>query len=255
MTLNCQDYYYGAYSAGGDVLMADVYPIGINATFSKWGTACNATLGDCGCDNCSGVGAQDVAARWDDLTRYDTYLGRWPRKPRYHNPQAFHGEDYWFRDPSPAEARVMNALALARGITGFFAWTWPGSRELFDVHTEMAKVVARGSVSEFLLAGQPEKVPVGGDDEEGALRLVEAALWKGKKQRQVLVEVVNGGSKDVEGEFSLDLPVSASGIAEVAFGGLSWELRGGKLSIDTLPAMSTSFVILDLAESYMRLQV
>lgn len=35
--------------------MEDVYPIGINGTFSKWGTACNATLGDCGCDNCAGA--------------------------------------------------------------------------------------------------------------------------------------------------------------------------------------------------------
>lgn len=31
VTLNCQDYYFGEYSAAADFLMADVYPIGINS--------------------------------------------------------------------------------------------------------------------------------------------------------------------------------------------------------------------------------
>lgn len=103
LTLNCQDYYFGAYSAGGDILMADVYPIGINATYSKWGTPCNATLGDCGCDNCAGA-VQDAPDRWDDIAQYERWLGRWPPGPKFHNPQAFNGEDYWFRDPTAAEA-------------------------------------------------------------------------------------------------------------------------------------------------------
>ncbi|RYP38841.1 hypothetical protein DL767_002403 [Monosporascus sp. MG133] len=213
LTLNCQDYYFGPYSIGGDVLMADVYPIGINSTFSKWGTACNTTYGDCGCDNCAGV-VQDVRDRWDDLARYERWLGRWPPLPKFHNPQVFHGEDYWFRDPTAAEARVMNALAFNRGITGIFGWTWPGSRELFEVHTEMARVVTAEPVSAFLLGGRPQRIEV-----EGVLDVVDVAIWR--REGQALVSVVNGGYLDIEGPFSVELPVPAFAIIETLFGVLS----------------------------------
>ncbi|PHH71985.1 hypothetical protein CDD83_5060 [Cordyceps sp. RAO-2017] len=77
VTLNCQDYYFGQYSAGADIVMEDAYPVGINSSFSKWGTACNATYGDCGCDNCAGdVG--DVARRLDRLARHERRLGLRP---------------------------------------------------------------------------------------------------------------------------------------------------------------------------------
>ncbi|RYP81503.1 hypothetical protein DL770_005885 [Monosporascus sp. CRB-9-2] len=211
LTLNCQDYYFGPYSIGGDVLMADVYPIGINSTFSKWGTACNTTYGDCGCDNCAGV-VQDVRDRWDDLAQYERWLGRWPPLPKFHNPQVFHGEDYWFRDPTAAEARVMNALAFNRGITGIFGWTWPGSRELFEVHTEMARVVTAEPVSTFLLGGMPQRIEV-----EDVLDVVDVAIWG--RQGQGLVSVVNGGYLDIEGPFSVELPVPALAIIETLFGG------------------------------------
>lgn len=143
---------------------------------------------------------------------------------------------------------VVNALAFNRGITGAFAWTWPGSRELFAAHTAMAKVVTRAPVSAFLLGGQPERVPVSGDgDGEGILGLVDVALWRG--DGQVLVGAVNGANEDIEGSFALELPVAAAGIAAIPFGGLEWQLLDGKLTINRLPAMSTSFIILDLAGS------
>ncbi|KAL3957513.1 hypothetical protein ACCO45_008091 [Purpureocillium lilacinum] len=90
VTLNCQNFYFKEYTAGADFIMEDVYPIGINSTFSKWGTPCNATYGDCGCDNCEG-NVQDVGRRLDDLARYEGYHGLWP-KTKAHNPQSFHGE-------------------------------------------------------------------------------------------------------------------------------------------------------------------
>ncbi|KAI1421263.1 hypothetical protein F5Y12DRAFT_36936 [Xylaria sp. FL1777] len=236
ITLNCQDYYFGPYVAGGDILMEDVYPIGINSTFSKWGTACNATLGDCGCDNCEGT-VQDVSSRLDDLAQYEAWLGRWPL-PRFHNPQVFHGEDYWFRDPTAAEARAMNALAFNRGATGIFGWTWPGSAELFDVHTQMASVVASAPVAGFLLGDKPERLVIEG------YGILDAAYWiDGDK---MMVSVVNGGYEDIEKSVSIALPASATDVELVAFGGLPWQLLGGQLVIDELPAMSTSFVILTI---------
>ncbi|KAI1365964.1 hypothetical protein F5Y08DRAFT_162822 [Xylaria arbuscula] len=237
ITLNCQDYYFGAYAAGGDILMEDVYPIGINSTFSKWGTACNATLGDCGCDNCAGV-VQDVASRLDDLSQYEAWLGNWPL-PKFHNPQVFHGEDYWQRDPTAAEAQVMNALAFNRGATGIFGWTWPGSAALFEVHSQMASVVTRAPVADFLLGGKPKRLVV-----EGYEEILDAAYWIDGDH--AMVSVVNGGYEDIQNSVSVALPISAMDLESVVFGGLNWELLGGQLVIDELPAMSTSFIILNI---------
>ncbi|KAI8625550.1 hypothetical protein F5Y19DRAFT_263378 [Xylariaceae sp. FL1651] len=236
ITLNCQDYYFGLYAAGGDILMEDVYPIGINSTFSKWGTACNATLGDCGCDNCEGT-VQDVSSRLDDLSQYEAWLGRWPL-PKFHNPQVFHGEDYWARDPTVDEAYAMNALAFNRGATAIFGWTWPSSSELFDAHSRMASVVTTAPVRDFLLSGKPGRLAIEG------YAVLDAAYWA--NGGQMMVSVVNGGYEDIEQPVSIAPPVSATGIDSVAFGGLPWQLLGGQLVIDKLPAMSTSFIVLNL---------
>ncbi|KAI0007320.1 hypothetical protein F4779DRAFT_592380 [Xylariaceae sp. FL0662B] len=239
ITLNCLDYYFDAYSSGGDILMADPYPIGINSTFSKWNTVCNATLGDCGCDGCAGT-VQDVSTRWDAIAQYEHRLGRPTAaalaQPKFHNPQAFHGEGYWARDPSPGEARAMNALAFNRGIGGIFAWTWPSSAELFDAHTDMAAVVTRAPVRDFLLGARPRALDLDG--------LLDAAYWV--QGSQAMVSVVNGGYADAEA-LSIALPISAAGVAAVPFGELPWRLvGGGELAVDVLPAMSVSLVILDL---------
>ncbi|KAK6954545.1 hypothetical protein Daesc_004512 [Daldinia eschscholtzii] len=235
VTLNCQDYYFGEYSAG-DILMQDPYPIAINSTFSKWGTVCNATLGDCGCDNCAG-NPQDVPRRLDGLIQYERWLGRWPL-PKFHNPQAFHGEDYWARDPTPAEAFVMNALAFNHGATGIFAWTWPTSQELFDAHSQMASVVTNAPVSDFLLGGQPDG-SISVDNEE----LVDVAYWV--RESQIMVSIVNGAYNDINGPFSVTLPETGRRIAEVPFGNLSWNLVDGQLVTNKLPTLSTSLIIID----------
>jgi hypothetical protein len=234
ITLNCQDYYFGPYSLGADILMEDVYPIAINSTFSKWNTTCNTTLGDCGCDNCKG-NVQDVSSRLDDLSTYEYWLGRWPL-PKFHNPQVFHGEDYWFRDPTSDEARVMNALAFNRGVTGIFGWTWPGSWELFDVHTEMADVVTASPVREFLFSGKPERIYLTEYD------LLDIAYWP--VGNQTMVSVVNGGYVDLQGPLAVIVPGYATAIQSIPFGNLSWQFADGQLSIGVLPAMTASFVIL-----------
>ncbi|KAI1856618.1 hypothetical protein JX265_011577 [Neoarthrinium moseri] len=234
ITLNCQDYYFGPYSLGGDILMEDVYPIGINSTFSKWNTTCNTTLGDCGCDNCQG-NVQDVSSRLDDLSMYEFWLGMWP-KPKFHNPQVFHGENYWFRDPTPGEARVMNALAFNRGATGIFGWTWPGSWELFDVHSDMSAVVTRSPVRDFLLNGKPKRLFISGED------VLDMAYWS--YGNQIMVSVVNAGYVDIGGPLSIPLPEGTTSIESIPFGGLPWKFAGSELSIDTLPAMTVSLLML-----------
>jgi hypothetical protein len=72
LVLNCQDYFFTDYAAGTPVLMQDMYPIGINATFSvRWHTPCTLIQGDCGCDNCVG-GLVDIQNRMlDSFTRLE----------------------------------------------------------------------------------------------------------------------------------------------------------------------------------------
>ena len=238
VTLNCADYYFGEYTdATADFLMADVYPVGINATWSKWSTACNATHGDCGCDDCEGV-VQDVVERLEDWKRYGEWLGRWSKTVVF-NPQSFHGEDYWLRDPSVEESWVMALLAVNHGAQGVISWVWPTSEVLAGAHGKLAGVLAGREVVGFVVGGEgPRKVGVAVSGSE----VVDVASWVAGGK--MLVSVVNGGYVDVE---AVEVPVpDATVIESTPWGSVRWALEGGKLSVPLLPALSTSLVILDL---------
>ena len=97
LVLNCDNYYFDQYSSGADYIMEDAYPVGINATYSKWNTTCNETYGDCGCDDCVGE-LQDVSNRLNSFFDYQLWLGEL-EKPLWAVLQAFSGEGYWSRDP------------------------------------------------------------------------------------------------------------------------------------------------------------
>ena len=106
LCLNCYNYYYEAYSSGADILLSDVYPVGINATFSTvWNTTCNATYGDCGCDDCEGKW-EDISVRLDRFAQYDKWLERSIPKTLWGVPQAFGEESYWPRYPTSDEEIV-----------------------------------------------------------------------------------------------------------------------------------------------------
>jgi hypothetical protein len=240
VVLNCQNYYFGAYTDGADIIMEDVYPIGINSTFSKWGTACNATLGDCGCDNCQG-NVQDVSRRLDDLSKYERWLGRWP-KTKMHNPQSFHGEGYWGRDPSPEEEWVMVLLAVNHGAKGIISWVWPASELLGRAHGMLARVLAADPVVGFVVGGDvPRAVDVG----VPGVDVVDVAYWVVGKS--MLVSVVNGGYVAVNQTVTVAVP-NATAIASAPWGAnVGWTLANSKLSVPVLPALSTSLLVLDLA--------
>jgi hypothetical protein len=237
VTLNCADYYFGEYAAAADFLMADVYPVGINATWSKWGTECNATYGDCGCDDCEGV-VGDVVERLEAWKRYERWLGRWGNTVVF-NPQSFHGEDYWLRDPSVGESWVMVLLAVNHGAKGAISWVWPTSEVLAEAHGQLAGVLAGEEVVRFVVGGEgPRKIEV----EVPGTEVVDVASWVvGGK---MLVSVVNGGYVDVEG---VEVPAAnATVIEKAAWGSVEWKLEGERLSTPLLPALSTSLLILDL---------
>lgn len=116
LVLNCRDS-SPSFLDATDIMMTDVYPIGIDTT------RCNATFGVCGCDGCEGR-PSDVAHRLDHYRR------SWPPALRHRMPiwivlQAFGGEHHWSRLPTPQEIRLMTYLALMHDANGIFYWLYP----------------------------------------------------------------------------------------------------------------------------------
>ena len=89
LVLNCEDYFFTQYTSGADIVMQDVYPLGINGTFSVvYHTPCNETFGVCGCDDCVGDFA-DITNRMDVFKERLEVLGETYTKPVWAVPQAF----------------------------------------------------------------------------------------------------------------------------------------------------------------------
>lgn len=237
VTLNCQNFHFKEYTAGADLIMEDAYPIGINSTFSKWGTPCNTTYGDCGCDNCQG-NVQDVSSRLDDLAQYEAWLGLWP-KMKAHNPQSFHGEGYWLRDPTVDEEVAMNALAFNHGAKAIVSWVWPTSDDLAAVHGEFASVVTKTPVVEFIVPEKAMSVEVSG------MEILDVAYWTSGDS--VLVCVVNGGYDHIEGDVVISLlgSIAPAGVKTVVWGNSSWDVSGD-IRLGGLAGMSTNMAILDV---------
>lgn len=246
LVLNCQNFYYGQYSSGADYIMEDVYPIGINATWSQpWDTPCNDTYGDCGCDNCVGE-LIDVSNRLDNLYEYQSWLAQSPSKPVWAVPQSFYGEGYWDRYPTIDETWVMNSLALNHGAKGVMLWIFPSLDDLNDANSQQAKVVTVDPVRGFLTGSNPVSIHVPNQ------RLLDVAYWL--VGSQVLVSVVNLQYVDSKVEIAIPLPFVdsvSSGtmhIASTPWGRVEWTLSSteNRLTVKGLAALATSMVIIDL---------
>ncbi|KAL8691390.1 MAG: hypothetical protein Q9218_003384, partial [Villophora microphyllina] len=183
LCLNCQNYYFESYSSGADIILADVYPIGTNLTYSnKYHTPCNETYGDCGCDNCDrNIDAvSNVPARLDTWSYYlTTLLPSTPKNNRHYKtfwavPQAFPPQDFWQRAPTPKEIIAMTLLAINHGARGILGWQFPTTPEIQEITRLFALTVMEtgtvkyfGGLGKFVLNGTPVylKVEVGGEPE------------------------------------------------------------------------------------------
>ncbi|KAK2609608.1 hypothetical protein N8I77_003103 [Diaporthe amygdali] len=246
LVLNCQNYYFKEYTVGADILMEDAYPVGINATFAdKWGTPCNLTYGDCGCDNCEGS-LLDVPARVDDFHKYAGWIGgsAVTRKPVWAVPQAFSGEGYWARDPTPEETWVMDLLAFNHGAMARLAWIYPPSDVLSNATAKLAKVVTVEPVVDFLTGANPVLLQ---DGRSGA-GVLDAAYWStGDSSKGVLVGVVNAVNSTSVAPVQIPLPegLNVSKVASQPWGSVDWSLQGSTLVAEGgLEALDTSYVIL-----------
>jgi hypothetical protein len=181
---------------------------------------------------------QDVSSGLDDLAAYERWENLWP-KTKIHNPQSFHGEDYWFRDPSPDEEHVMALLAFNHGAQSIISWVYPTSDLLGAAHGKLSKVVTASPVVDFLVGGdRPRRVEVS----VCGIDVVDVAYWVVGKQ--MLVSIVNGGYVDINHTVTVAVP-SATKIVGTPWGSLDWKVVGSELSVSRLPALSTSLLILE----------
>jgi hypothetical protein len=234
LVLNCKNYYFEEYTSGADILMEDAYPVGINSTFSKWGTVCNSTYGDCGCDDCVGS-LFDVSDRIDTLAGYQDDLGQ-EAKPIWAVPQSFSGEGYWARDPTDEETWVMNSLAFNHGAKGIMLWTFPTTATLAAANGKMAKVVTSSPVLDFLVGSQPTKIAVSG------WPMLDVSYWA--VGGQVMISIANVDQVVSGAVLRIEIPVGVRKITGQPWGNVDWKLEGRSLQVETLDPLATSLVVL-----------
>lgn len=180
---------------------------------------------------------QDVSDRLDNLIQYENWLGLWP-KTKAHNPQTFHGENYWFRDPTNDEEVAMNALGFNHDAKVIASWVWPFSDALGKIMGKFGSTVANQPVRDFIVTRKAERVEVRGHE------VIDAAYWVGEKQ--VLVSVVNGGYESIEGDVVIPLPKSIVVRSKdvVVWGNGTWTLGAGEVRLSKQSGMATNMVIL-----------
>jgi hypothetical protein len=242
LVLNCQNHWFRQYTAGADIIMEDAYPVGVSPTWSqRWNTPCNATYGDCGCDNCGGS-LLDVSDRVDDFYTYGQWIGgQAARKPVWAVTQAMSGQQYWARLPTAQEAWVMDVLAINHGAKGRLAWIYPPSNVLAHAASMLAKVVTQSPVMDFLVGANPTTMRNG---KSGGL---DVAYWKLGKR--TLIGVVNPRNASVASvDIALPPTATISHTVSEAWGDVNWSLtlgNGSHLVAEAgMKELSTSFIIL-----------
>jgi hypothetical protein len=124
IVLNCDDYHWSSYTSGVDILLVDVYSIGINPIWSKkWSTPVTPTFGASGCDRCEG-NYYDLSRRLETWRERARIEGRTRDLVQWVVPQAFddEGQEFWWRVPEGREEAVQIVLAWNHGAMGHCAW-------------------------------------------------------------------------------------------------------------------------------------
>ncbi|KAL9608783.1 MAG: hypothetical protein Q9167_006389 [Letrouitia subvulpina] len=220
--LNCQNFYFGEYSSGADILLADVYPVGNDLTYSTvYHTPCTPHHGDCGCDNCTPSPPlfstlQNIPNRLDLWRTFQRQVPFSPSKPVWSVPQGFPKQDFWQEDPKGDEWVAMTLLAVNHGAKGIVSWLWPSTQEIEEASGRLAAVIL-GIVGKFILGAEERKiVPVEGE--------VDAAGWM-NANGEVLIVII--AYKD-EGKVVLDLGLTVQGGVSGAWGSSGWGVEDNR---------------------------
>ncbi|KAG0148364.1 hypothetical protein CROQUDRAFT_41600, partial [Cronartium quercuum f. sp. fusiforme G11] len=225
LVLNCQDYYFKEFTTDLDIVMTGQspyrchvhvcypYPIGLKSTTqvlifsSRWGTPCNTTYGDCGCDNCKGH-LTDLSDRMNRFKWRRRALGRDRTLMIWGVPQAFNDSSYWTRFPTGQEFLTSCTIYVIEGAVGLMAWVEP------DATTEVGIEEACGQFGRALptmtpyLATPQEPIEVhNGAPSNPAL----ARLWLAPDKRSMLLMAANAMDGN-PGEWSVRLPASLENV-------------------------------------------
>ncbi|KAL8670752.1 MAG: hypothetical protein Q9168_004731 [Polycauliona sp. 1 TL-2023] len=206
LCLNCQNYYFQEYSAGTDIILADVYPIGTNTSYSNKYHPTSPALAN-------------IPSRLELWSSFRAQLGL-PHKPIWAVPQAFTQQDFWTRDPSPQEIVAMILLSLNHGAKGVMMWLFPTAGDIVGVASKFSKIVlARGGLGAFASVAHVVAVRVFGADN------VDAAMWR--VENRMMVTAVNAGDEGVEGKIRLDFEesIKITGLGEVMWGSEGWRIE------------------------------
>ncbi|KAH8092183.1 hypothetical protein BXZ70DRAFT_461711 [Cristinia sonorae] len=223
LVLNCENYFFDAYTKGTDIVLQDTYMIGNNVTFSsQWGTPCTTDYGDCGCDNCKGS-FEDISTRMDEFAQRLFDLG-WDRsKAVWTVPQAFGEDTYWKRKPTGREWTVQAALAINHGALGVVPWSAPTTPDIRASSSALAKALT-ASMKDFILDPAATFHRVVEDR-------VDAGVWTVGRRKLVLVTNLNYEVREVRFE-SLGVAVGAGGMRRVFDGGA--EVRGAAVRLESV---------------------
>ncbi|EGG10738.1 uncharacterized protein MELLADRAFT_93526 [Melampsora larici-populina 98AG31] len=221
LALNCQDFFFEEFTKDIDIVMTgpnfidtfqnkDPYPIGLKSTThsAPWGTVCNATYGDCGCDNCEG-NLSDLSSRMRRFKSYRRSLGRDRSLMIWGIPQSFWDDSYWTRSPTGQEYLTSCTIYVIEGAVGLMAWA-DGSMtpEQFDGTLDEAATQFSGALKTMTpyLATPQLEIP-----EPTESNYVLARLWVSYDQKSVLVMTAN--MKAEVGEWTIKIPESIGSIS------------------------------------------
>lgn len=236
--LDCYNFYYSNYSDGADIILSDVYPIGVNTTWSVvYNTVCNRTYGRCGCDDCIG-NLQDISTRLDRFEKYQHWTGSIP-KPVWGALQAFGNETFWNRYPTSAEEVSMTMLSLNHNAKGIVMWDWPTSQPITLVTRKLGKVLTAVGVTEFLLGSRTIRLKAEGQTE------MDVAGWK--LNNQMLVSISSLQTPNWTNTVTIKLPKAATSITQVLWGSGQWGIVNGTLSKVGGTGLETDLIIVQLA--------
>jgi hypothetical protein len=241
LVLNCYDWHYAGYSNATDIVSSDVYPIGINATFSIYGTICNETYGVCGCDMCEGS-FKDIYSHIDEFARRDEILRA--DKIQWFTPQAFGNETHWDRIPTGDEVAVMTVLAINHGAKGIVMWDYPSYPDIMAMTEKLAKVLPTDELAGYFLGAPLTKaLPVSGADE------IDAAAWVDPETGKVLVSAINMSYKALATSIQVSLPegVEAEAVEEVFWGERDWAVDGNTITVQGLSGLEVAIFSLSPA--------
>ncbi|KXN90762.1 hypothetical protein AN958_03649 [Leucoagaricus sp. SymC.cos] len=207
LVLNCQDYQFNAYTSGSDIVLQDTYMVGNNVTFSTvWGTPCNTTYGDCGCDNCKGS-FEDISDRMDQFAER-LFVNGWDRtKGVWTVPQGFGNESYWKRFPTGKEFVVESILGINHGGLGVVSWDDPTPDDIKASASTLA--LALPKMNPFILSPNASFKQI-------TINRVDFGLWTVGSQTLVLGTNMNNANTNITfAQLGLPSSGSSSGISQV----------------------------------------